>query len=129
MLLEDYKTKKRQLERIEEVPIQETVKVPNEEKTLAVKGNGIITVAWFISEVGNIRRFTYRNKYRSLQAMNSKRTVRVSTKARTTIIKRCRRRLRRVLYQVELPMLRSATEFREVYEYYTNRVKNPLKGK
>ena len=129
MLLEDYKTKKRQLEMIEEVLTKETMKVPNVEKLLAIKGIGIITVAGFIAEVGDIRRFDSPKQIQKLAGFELKRNSSGKHKGQTTISKRGRKRLRRVLYQVVLPMLRSNPEFREVYEYYTHRVKNPLKGK
>lgn len=129
MLLEDYKTKKRQMEMIEEVLTKETMKVPNVEKLLAIKGIGIITVAGFIAEVGDIRRFDSPKQIQKLAGFELKRNSSGKHKGQTTISKRGRKRLRRVLYQVVLPMLRSNPEFREVYEYYTHRVKNPLKGK
>jgi hypothetical protein len=50
-------------------------------------------------------------------------------KGRTTISKRGRKRLRRILFQVVLPLIRSNEEFRDVYQYYTTRIHNPLKGK
>ena len=55
LLLEDYFTKKEQLERITAVLQEELLKVPNSEKLLAVKGIGIITVAGFLAEVGDLR--------------------------------------------------------------------------
>ena len=129
MLLEDYKTKKRQMEMIEEILEKETMKVPNVEKLLAIKGIGIITVAGFIAEVGDIRRFDSPKQIQKLAGFELKKNSSGKHKGQTTISKRGRRRLRRVLYQAVLPMLRSNPEFREVYEYYTNRLKNPLKGK
>ena len=129
MLLEDYKTKKRQLEMIEGIIEKETMKVPNVEKLLAIKGIGIITIAGFIAEVGDIRRFDSPKQIQKLAGFEIKRNSSGKHKGQTTISKRGRRKLRRVLYQVVLPMLRSNPEFREVYEYYTNRLKNPLKGK
>lgn len=47
----------------------------------------------------------------------------------TSISKRRRKRLRRILFQVVLPIIRSNVEFRSVYEYYTTRIQNPLKSK
>jgi transposase len=114
---------------IEEVLTQKTRKVPNVEKLLAIKGIGIITVAGFIAEVGDIRRFDSPKQIQKLAGFELKKNSSGKHKGQTTISKRGRRRLRRILYQVVLPMLKSNPEFREVYEYYTNRVKNPLKGK
>lgn len=49
-------------------------------------------------------------------------------KGRTSISKRGRRKLRRLLFQAVLPLIRSNEDFREVYTYYTTRKDNPLKG-
>ena len=129
MLLEDYKTKKRQLEMIEEILEKETMKVPNVEKLLAIKGIGIITIAGFIAEVGDIRRFDSPKQIQKLAGFELKKNSSGKHKGQTTISKRGRRRLRRILFQAVLPLMKSNPEFREVYEYYTNRLKNPLKGK
>ena len=33
------------------------------------------------------------------------------------------------MFQVLLPLIRSNVEFRNIYEYYTTRIQNPLKSK
>lgn len=129
MLLEDYKTKKRQLEMVEDILEKETMKVPNVEKLLSIKGIGIITIAGFIAEVGDIRRFDSPKQIQKLAGFELKMNSSGKHKGQTTISKRGRRRLRRVLYQAVLPLIRSNPEFREIYEYYSNRLKNPLRGK
>ncbi len=48
-------------------------------------------------------------------------------KGRSKISKRGRRKLRRILYQVMIPLLASNREFREIYDYYVTRAKNPLR--
>lgn len=50
-------------------------------------------------------------------------------KGKTRISKRGRRKLRRILYQVMAPLLARNHEFREIYDYYVTRVKNPLKSR
>ena len=50
-------------------------------------------------------------------------------KGQSSISKRGRKNLRKILFQAVLPLIRSNDEFREVYSYYTTRQKNPLKGK
>ena len=50
------------------------------------------------------------------------------SRGRSSISKRGRRKLRRLLFQVVLPLIRSNEDFREVYTYYTTRKENPLKG-
>ena len=58
MLLEDYKVKKQQLEMVTSVMEELIMQIPNAEKMLSVDGVGLVTVAGFISEVGDISRIT-----------------------------------------------------------------------
>ena len=128
LLLEDYSKKKEQLDRITAALQEETLKVPNVEKLLAVKGVGIITVAGFLAEVGDIRRFTSPKQIQKLAGLEPKENSSGKHKGRASISKRGRRKLRRLLFQVVLPLIRSNEDFREVYTYYTTRKDNPLKG-
>lgn len=128
LLLEDYFTKKEQLERITAVLQEELLKVPNSEKLLAVKGIGIITVAGFLAEVGDLRRFTSPKQIQKLAGLEPKENSSGKHKGRTSISKRGRRKLRRLLFQAVLPLIRSNEDFREVYTYYSTRKDNPLKG-
>ncbi len=50
-------------------------------------------------------------------------------KGRTTISKRGRKKLRKIIYQVVLPLIQNNKEFRSIYDYYRKRIKNPLKGR
>ena len=50
-------------------------------------------------------------------------------KGQTSISKRGRKKLRKILFQAVLPLIRSNRAFRDVYQYYTTRIQNPLKGK
>ena len=57
MLLEEQRLWTSQLEAIKKVLEEIILKVPYVEKLLAIKGVGSITIAGFIAEVGDIRRF------------------------------------------------------------------------
>lgn len=127
-ILEDYSKKKEQLDRITAALQEETLKVPNVEKLIAVKGVGIITVAGFLAEVGDISRFTSPKQIQKLAGLEPKENSSGKHKGRLSISKRGRRKLRRLLFQVVLPLIRSNEDFREVYTYYTTRKENPLKG-
>ena len=50
-------------------------------------------------------------------------------KGQTTISKRGRRKLRKILYQAVLLLIGRNAEFCAVYDYYRTRIKNPLKGR
>ena len=114
LLLEDYFTKKEQLERITEVLQEETLKVPNVEKLLAIKGIGIITVAGFLAEVGDIGRFQSPKQIQKLAGLEPKENSSGKHKGRTSISKRGRRKLRRLLFQAALPLIRNNEHFLEM---------------
>lgn len=129
MLLEDYRVKEVQLEKVTAVLEAETLKIPYTEKLLSIKEVELITVAGFLSEVGDIRRFDSPKQIQKLAGLELKENSSGKHRGRTSISKRGRKRLRKILFQVMLPMIQNNAEFREVYEYFTTRQKNPLKGK
>ena len=129
LLLEDYRAKKVQLEKVTAVLETETLKVPHAEKLLAIQGVGLVTVAGFLSEVGDIQRFNSPKQIQKLAGLELKENSSGKHRGRTSISKRGRKRLRKILFQVMLPMIQNNAEFREVYEHFTTRQSNPLKGK
>ena len=129
LLLEDYSVKRNQLQKVTEILEAETMKVPNVANLLAIKGVGIVTVAGFLAEIGDVGRFDSPKQIQKLAGLELKENSSGKHKGRSSISKRGRKKLRRLLFQAVLPMLRSNSEIREVYEYYTTRLKNPLKGK
>lgn len=129
MLLEDFRRKQEQLKQITEVLEAETQKVPHIEKLLAIKGVGLITVAGFLAEVGDVGRFDSPKQIQKLAGLELKENSSGKHKGQSSISKRGRKNLRKLLFQAVLPLIRSNDEFREVYHYYTTRQKNPLKGK
>ena len=129
LLLEDYRAKEVQLKKVTAVLEAEALKVPHAEKLLSIKGVGLITVAGFLSEVGDIRRFNSPKQIQKLAGLELKENSSGKHRGRTSISKRGRKRLRKILFQVMLPMIQNNAEFREVYEHFTTRQNNPLKGK
>lgn len=129
LLLEDFRTKQSQLEMITEVLEEETLRVPYADKLLAIKGVGLITVAGFLAEVGDIRRFDSPKQIQKLAGLEVKENSSGKHRGRSSISKRGRKRLRKILFQVMLPMIQNNAEFGEIYQYFITRQKNPLKGK
>ena len=129
LLLEDYSVKRNQLQKVTEILQAEIMKVPNVANLLSIKGVGIVTVAGFLAEIGDVKRFDSPKQIQKLAGLELKENSSGKHKGRSSISKRGRKKLRRLLFQAVLPMLRSNSEIREVYEYYTTRLKNPLKGK
>lgn len=103
--------------------------IPNAEKMLSVDGVGLVTVAGFISEVGDISRFKNPKQIQKYVGFELVENSSGKHKGRTTISKRGRKKLRKIIYQVVLPLIQSNKEFRSIYDYYRKRVKNPLKGR
>jgi transposase len=108
LLLADYEYKKAQLDSVMEEIESLCKKIPESEQMLAIKGIGVITVAGFLAEVGDVRRFE---------------------SPRQTISKRGRSKLRAVLFNAAIPLIATNPEFRALHEYYTTRANNPLKRK
>lgn len=76
-----------------------------------------------------MRRFDSPKQIQKLAGLELKENSSGKHRGRSSISKRGRKRLRKILFQVMLPMIRSNDEFGEVYKYFTTRQKNPLKGK
>ena len=127
MLLEEHRLWSSQLEAVNKVLEEIILKVPYVEKLLAIKGVGSITIAGFIAEVGDIRRFDSPKQIQKYAGLELVENSSGKHKGRTRISKRGRRKLRKILYQVMVPLLARNREFREIYDYYVTRVKNPLK--
>ena len=112
--------------------LEETIrKVQHVEKLLAIKGVGSVTIAGFIAEVGDIRRFKSPKQIQKYAGLELVENSSGKHKGRLRISKRGRRKLRKILYQVMIPLLARNKEFYTshitIYDYYVTRVKNPLK--
>ena len=129
ILLEDYAHKRRQFEEIEEEITKLCGQISETEELLGIKGIGLTTVAGFFAEVGDIRRFDSPKEIIKLAGLNLKENSSGKHKGQTTISKRGRARLRKVIFKGVIPLLASNEEFRELHEYYTKRPQNPLKKK
>ncbi len=127
MLLEEHQLWGKQLEAVNKVLGEAILQVQHVEKLLAIKGVGIVTIAGFIAEVGDISRFQSPKQIQKYAGLELIENSSGKHKGKTRISKRGRRKLRRILYQVMVPLLARNQEFREIYDYYISRVKNPLK--
>lgn len=96
------------------------------EKLLAIKGVGSITIAGFIAEVGDIRRFDSPKqiqKYAGLELVeNSSESIKEGRGSANAGEGNSERSC-----IVMVPLLARNKEFRGIYDYYVTRVKNPLK--
>ncbi len=129
LLLQDYEYKKAQIDSIMEEIEQVCNKIPESENLLAIQGVGIITVAGFLAEVGDVRRFESPRQIQKLAGLSLRENSSGKHKGQTTISKRGRSKLRSILFNAAIPLIATNPEFRELHRYYTTRANNPLKKK
>ncbi|AFM42922.1 transposase [Desulfosporosinus acidiphilus SJ4] len=129
LLLADYRTKMEQYTQIMEEVEKLCRQVPNVEKLLEIGGIGFVTVAGFVVEVGDIRRFQSPKQIQKLAGLALRENSSGQCKGQTTISRRGRARLRAVLFQAVMPLVSKNQEFKKIHQYYTSRAKNPLKKK
>ena len=129
LLLADYEYKKAQYDAIMVEIERLCKKIPESGQMLAIKGIGVITVAGFLAEVGDVRRFESPRQIQKLAGLSLRENSSGKHKGQTTISKRGRSKLRAVLFNAAIPLIARNPEFRSMHEYYTTRANNPLKKK
>lgn len=129
LLLEDYEAKMRQYASIMAALEEAVRRIPGTERLLAIKGIGLVTVAGFLAEVGDLGRFESPRQIQKLAGLSLKENSSGKHKGETTISRRGRHGLRNVLFNAVIPLLATNDEFRSLHEYYTTRAVNPLKKK
>ena len=129
LLLEEYEHKKAQYEKVMEKIHELCNKIPESKQMLAIKGIGLITVAGFLAEVGEVRRFDSPKQIQKLAGLALKENSSGRHKGQTTISKRGRARLRAILFKGVIPLIAKNEEFRSIHAYYIGRPEHPLKKK
>ena len=129
MLLQDYEYKMTQLNYIMDEIERLCKQIPESEQLLAIKGIGLITVAGFLGEIGDVRRFESPKQIQKLAGLSLRENSSGKHKGQTTISKRGRSKLRAILFQAVIPLVAKNPEFRSLHKYYTTRQNNPLKKK
>lgn len=128
-LLEKYESF---IEKIEEIDNHVTKMCSNLDETkkiVKIKGIGIVTASGIVAELGDIRKYKNSKQMIKMAGLSLIENSSGKMKGKTTISRRGRKDLRRILYQVILGMIRSNTAFKKMYLYYTTRSKNQLTGK
>ncbi len=107
--------------------IEELLKqIPGSEEMMSVPGVGLVTVAGFLSEVGDLNNYKHPRQIQKLAGLNLKENSSGKHKGRTTIAKRGRPRLRALLFNCVRPLVAKNEEFKALHQYYTERSDNPL---
>lgn len=129
MLWEDYCHKMEQMEKLN-IELESLLhKVPQAEEVLKMKGIGVVSVAGFFSEVGDLRRFESPKQIQKLAGLAIRENSSGKHKGQTTISKRGRARLRAVLFNAAITLVGQNGAFKSIHEYYIGRKANPLKKK
>lgn len=129
MLLEDYDVKVQQLERLMTLVEYLVFQIPGINEVLKIKGIGLVTIAGFMAEVGDLSRFEHPRQIQKLAGLNIKENSSGKHKGKTSITKRGRKRLRALLFQAMLPLVAQNAEFRALHLHYTSRSNNALRKK
>ena len=126
-LIEDYELQMKRLEKVNSLIENLCKQIKYVDKLLELKGIGIITVAGFIAEVGDITRFDNAKELQKLAGLELVADSSGKHNGKTRISKRGRKRLRYLLVQAAVSVIGKNDEFRQIHEYYTTRKNNPLK--
>jgi transposase len=94
-----------------------------------VPGLGDTTIIALLSEIGSFSHYSHPRQLLKHAGLTLRENSSGQHKGQKRISKRGRRRLRAVLFQVMMPMIRHNEAFRKLHEYYTNRSQNPLRKK
>lgn len=98
-LIEDYGLQTKRLERVNDLIKELCQQVRYADKLLEIKGIGIITVAGFIAEVGDITRFDSTKELQKLAGLGLVADSSGKQNGKTKISKRGRKRLRYLLFE------------------------------
>ncbi len=127
MLLADFETKKACMQEVIAIIEELVAEIPAAEKMLEIRGIGMKTVSGFLAEVGDVSRFSSPKELQKLAGLALVENSSGKHKGMTTISKRGRKRLRYLLFEAAMSVVRSNPEFAKLHCYYTTRTQNPLK--
>lgn len=128
-LLDQYELYCKQEVTIMENVLQILEKIPGTKRMLTIPGIGVLTVAGFLAEVGDLSNYDHGQQIIRLAGLNLTENSSGKRKGKTVISKRGRSRLRSILFRAMLPMVAKNEEFKALHKYYTTRSQNPLKKK
>lgn len=129
MLLEQYELYYKQEEVIMAEVMQILEDIPGTKEMLSVPGIGVLTIAGFLAEVGDLNQYDHGQQIIRLAGLNLTENSSGKRKGKTGISKRGRSRLRSLLFRAILPMVSRNAEFKAMHEYFITRSENPLKKK
>lgn len=128
-LLGQYTLLQQQLEQIMDAIEQLLHSVPGSSAMLTLPGVGVVTVAGFLAEVGDLSGYDHPRQIQKLAGYNLKENSSGKHKGQTRITKRGRPRLRALLFRCVMPLVAKNQEFKALHQHFTTRAVNPLRKK
>jgi transposase len=129
MLLEEFDLYMKQEEQIMNDVLEILGNIPGTAEMLSIPGVGVVTIAGFLAEIGDINSYDHGQQIIRLAGLNLVENSSGERKGKTGISKRGRSRLRALLFRCILPLVAKNEEFKALHKYYTTRAQNPLKKK
>lgn len=129
MHLEQYNLLASQIERLLTQIEQTAATIPGAEQMQSIPGVGLITVAGFLAEVGDLQAYAHSQQIVRHAGLSLKENSSGVHKGATVITKRGRRELRALLYRAAIAVTANNAEFQALYQYYLTRPNNALKKK
>lgn len=129
ILLAELELYQRRLEDVEAAMERELEKTGLRERLLAIPGIGVVSLANFLGETGDLSRFSNGQQLVRLAGYNLTENSSGKNKSQRGISKRGRKNLRSVLYNMALVMVSRNAEMKEIYRRLKGREQNPLKKK
>lgn len=128
-LLDQYDLYVQQEEMVMAKVLEILERMPGTKQMLSVPGVGVLTVAGFLAETGDLSKYDHGQQIIRLAGLNLIENSSGKRKGRTGISKRGRSRLRGILFRAMLPIVANNKEFQALHKHYTTRSQNPLKKK
>lgn len=129
MLLQEYDLYTQQEEQIMNDVLEILGNIPGTAEMLSIPGVGVVTIAGFLAEIGDINSYDHGQQIIRLAGLNLVENSSGDRKGKTGISKRGRSRLRALLFRCILPLVAKNEEFKALHKHYTTRIQNPLKKK
>jgi len=105
LLLSQYEWLQNKLEDLGAKLDELLLQIPHVQQVLAMKGIGRDTIAGFLAEVGDIRKYRHPKQITKLAGLNLKTNSSGTHTGQTRITKRGRKRLRALLFRVMMPLV------------------------
>jgi transposase len=128
-LLRQYSLLQYELEQIMVAIEQLLQSVPGADSMMTLPGVGLVTVAGFLAEVGDLSGYDHPRQIQKLAGYNLKENSSGKHKGQTRITKRGRPRLRALLFRCVMPLVAKNPEFKALHQQFTTRPINPLRKK